>query len=281
MTKLKWLLFNHGDAWGVTFGICFMAMLFHAEFSGRAWLLAGGTALGYWMGFALNDYFDAPDDATDPKKRDRNFFALAEWPHWKAGVLFGTTFCVVLWIFAQYSPWGVPIFGLSIFAMWAYSAPPIRFKYRPGWDLLSHMLFVESYPYLVFMLLLGLPWLPVDWLIYSLLLLASLSAQLEQQLRDYEVDKANGNSFTVLVGRPVSNKLLQLVSVVVVTVLACGLIWQIMPLYMLPMACLALPILIHRSLGKARETGRLQRTGTVILVLGIAYLTIIARFVVA
>ncbi len=280
MTKLKWLFFNHGDAWGVTFGICFMAMLFHAEFSARAWLLAAGMSLGYWLGFALNDYFDAPDDAVDPIKRGRNFFSQVKWPVWAPWALFGVTFMLLLAVFAQYGGLGFIVIAISCFAMWAYSAPPIRFKYRPGWDLLSHMVFVESYPYLVFMLLLGLPWLAVDWLIYGLLILASLSAQLEQQLRDYEVDKLNGNSFTVTVGRPVANRVLQSVSILVIGLLVYGLISQILPLYMLPMVCFALPILLHRVVGRAENKGRLQRTGTIILIVGISYLTWVALFVV-
>lgn len=156
--------------------------------------------------------------------------------------------------------------------MWVYSAPPFRLKYRPVWDLLSHMLFVESYPYLVFMLLLGLPWLAVDKLMYGLLILASLSAQLEQQLRDYEVDKANGNSFTVAVGRPAANAMLRLITVGIVGGLIAGFVTDTLPLFMLPLALLATPILWHRVKGHAEKEGRWQTAGTVILVSGLVYL---------
>ena len=45
--------------------------------------------------------------------------------------------------------------ALSLLVMWTYSGRPFRLKSRPGLDLLTHALFVESYPYMVTLLLLG------------------------------------------------------------------------------------------------------------------------------
>jgi hypothetical protein len=75
---------------------------------------------------------------------------------------------------------------------WAYSAPPLRLKMRPGLDLLTHALFVQTFPYVVSLVLIRARWGLLDWVLLAILFLASLTAQLEQQARDFVVDVAGG-----------------------------------------------------------------------------------------
>lgn len=63
---------------------------------------------------------------------------------------------------------------------------------------------MQTFPYLIPLVLLEFTLLPFDVVIIPALLLASTASQLEQQLREYELDRRTERNFTTLVGRRVS-----------------------------------------------------------------------------
>ncbi len=101
--------------------------------------------------------------------------------------------------------------------MWSYSAPPMRLKSRPGLDVVTHGFFVLTFPYVMALLLVELSWTRLDWLLLGLVFLASSAGQLNQQIRDFDVDSCTDRNFTTTVG--IKTSILWLKVTTVLTVL--------------------------------------------------------------
>jgi 4-hydroxybenzoate polyprenyltransferase len=145
--SLTTLFTNHMDAWGVALIIAALALGVHDALSLRTAPVLLAVAGFYWLGFAFNDYQDAPFDALDEEKGRGNFFVANPIPaRWVAlglatlGIIFGVG-ALTLYGFR-----GILILTVSLSVIWAYSARPLRLKSRPGFDLLIHTFFVEAYP---------------------------------------------------------------------------------------------------------------------------------------
>lgn len=243
---LSLLFLNHIDAWGITFIISSLALLLHEALNVRTMLLVVGLTVGYWFAFAMNDYWDAPYDATDQRKAQRNFFVVQQVRPWQVGLVAGSVGILLLLLFASFGWRGIGIIALSLFVAWAYSAPPLRFKGRPGIDLLVHALFVETFPYLICLLLTRLPWTRLDAVLLTVLALASLSAQLEQQLRDFDVDAQTGATFATTVGRRHTTILLHASTALLMIVAIVNVLNGTIPLFVAAFGLIALPALLHR-----------------------------------
>lgn len=239
---------NHADAWGLTLIIVGVALWHHniPLATGGPLMLALGAC--YWLGFALNDYFDAPYDRLEPRKAQRSFFALAT-AH--LPIFYGLAGAVLLLtggVFFAYGATGAVVYGVGLAAMWAYSAPPLRLKSRPGFDLLAHMLFVQTFPYAACLLVLGLDWTSLDRALLACFALASLAAQLEQQIRDYDVDCRTEGTFTTRYGLSASAGLLRAITALLFANVGLHIAAGTIPAPLLPLALLALPALTHRFL---------------------------------
>lgn len=242
------LLLNHADAWGLTLLIGAVFLVLHPPITAQSLLLVASLGIAYWWGFALNDYFDAPHDAEEPKKALRNFFVQVRVS--RRGIWLATALILllVLLIFAQFGWRGWLVFGLGVGAMVGYSAPPFRLKSRPGFDLLTHMLFVQTFPYFTCLALLPITPQPIDATLLSFFLLGSLGAQLEQQIRDFEVDSRTDSNFTTRFGLHVTIPLLRLVTALLIFVVSSSILLGLIPLWMVPFALLASPVMLHRFL---------------------------------
>lgn len=235
------------DAWVAASLIALVALALHDEISLTTMLLVLALGIGYWAAFAINDFYDAPADALDERKGERNFFItypLSEWQIFTAVVIVCTP---LLLIFGQFGWRGWVVIGLSLLVMWGYSAPPVRFKDRPGIDLLVHALFVETFPYAVCVFLPAAEWMPLDFIIMSIVFLTSLTAQLEQQIRDYEVDRQAGTrNFVTHFGRLLTVRLLKVATILVSVMATAGVISGAIPLWLAPIGVIALPAMAHR-----------------------------------
>jgi lycopene elongase/hydratase (dihydrobisanhydrobacterioruberin-forming) len=243
---LTHLFFNHLDAWGVAVIFAALAMVIHSALSWQTTLLLPAMALGYWAAFALNDYYDAPFDAADPVKVRHNFFvgtAVAPPIIWGVGLAVMALPALAL---AQFGGRGVAVFCLCLLVMWGYSAPPLRLKSRPGLDLLTHALFVETFPYLACLFLIRATWTPLDSVMVAIAGLSSLTAQLSQQIRDFAVDMANGRTFTTTVGIPISRFLQRAATVALVVVAVGPALLGVLPALFVPFGLIGLPGVIQR-----------------------------------
>jgi 4-hydroxybenzoate polyprenyltransferase len=245
LANLK-LFTSHADAWGTTLLISSTPLLLHGRADLHAWSLVIAITVGYWLGFAVNDYFDAPHDAHEPRKAARSFF-VGRQPS-RAALLIGTAAVTLalFGVFASFGLRGIAMFALAFAVLWAYSAPPLRLKSRPGLDLLTHAMFVQTFPYTIPLVLLQIEPLPLDYGLISLFLLTSLTAQLEQQARDYEVDCLTDRNFTTRFGLGTTTALLRGLTVgllVYVVVLAFS---GVFPPELTPFGIICLPMFAHR-----------------------------------
>lgn len=245
------LFLNHADAWGITLIISLVALVVHPPFQGHYLSVPFVLAFCYWLGFAVNDYFDAPFDGQDAKKGRRNFFVGVPVKPVLMLIFVVVMSVALVLFFIPYGVKGLLVAAFGVFAIWAYSSPPLRLKSRPGFDLLMHMIFVQTFPFLACMTLVGLSWTRLDTALVSIFVLTSLSAQLEQQLRDYELDLETDRNFTTTVGVPTSAFLLKLTSGTLIILATFYVLAGIVPTYLVPFALLFLPLLIHRFFRQA------------------------------
>lgn len=250
----RWLL-HRGDAWAVTLVICLFAQVLHDQVTGWGAALSVALAAMYFFGYAVNDYFDADDDARDPAKAGLNVFV--DHPVSKKVFMvavLGTVTAIVA-VMARWGIRGIGAFVLYFGIMWSYSSPPFRFKHVPGLDLAMHATFALTYPYAVSLWLLDLGFGGRDALILALLFLFSLSGQLEQQLRDLEADAESSRTFATTVGRRGATMVLRLSMVGVVALVVVAVIVVDVPWGLAPAAVLVAPTVLFR-LGLWRVVSR-------------------------
>jgi chlorophyll synthase len=234
------------DAWQVAMIIATLPLLIHGAIRWQTAVLALAIAVGYWFAFALNDYFDAPFDALDRHKAARNFFVHVPVPAWVMALFSTVLLVTVAAVYAQFGLLGWLFWGISCFVAWAYSAPPLRLKMRPGLDLIIHALFVQTFPYVICMILIQASWTLLDWVLLAILALASLTAQLEQQVRDFVVDLEAGGTFTTWMGRKRVVRGLRGVTAVCLLIALISVLSGTIPWFLLPFGLIGLPALLHR-----------------------------------
>ncbi len=244
--ELAKLFLNHMDAWGLTLTIAFVCLAIHDAISWRnLGLLAALTGL-CWVSFAYNDYHDAPFDAQDRKKARRNFFVSTPIPHYWGMTALIAIVAILFAAFAGFGWAGLLVLSLSVLALWAYSAPPLRLKRRPGLDLLTHAAFVQTAPYLATLIVIETPWTPLDYMMLIIFVLSSLAGQLEQQARDFEVDSLTETNFAIWIGLKPTIAFLRIVTAALIIIAAVNIYLGAVPAYLVPFALIALPILVHR-----------------------------------
>ena len=239
-----WLIFNHADAWGMTFIIAAMSLALRGALTGGTLPIPFALALGAWFAFALNDRFDAPYDAHEPEKARRNVFTRGVNRPLDLILLVSGIALAVLYLSFGVRGAVLGITGLA--AAWAYSGRPLRLKTRPGFELFTHAAFVETFPYLAAVLLASAPLLPLDLLAWAILALTSLSAQLEQQARDYSVDSKFERNFTTVVGLETNHRLLSAASLLLLFSGITGALTGIIPPVLWPGMALTVPMIVHR-----------------------------------
>ncbi len=157
-----------------------------------------------WM---TNDYFDAPYDSLDPKKRTRNIFCSNKLTNnlYSGGYLILILPLGISLVFSFLL--GLEIFILTILIAlmgFFYSAPPIRFKEVPVADLITHGIYVGGF----FFLLGGAVITPLSslltqqpplFLVFLLLAIVDMSGiQYNSQLNDIKVDSKSKQQTTSL-----------------------------------------------------------------------------------
>lgn len=270
-TAVGQLFLNHIDAWSITGFIGAVALVAHGALTFPSGLLLLVLMLGYWQAFLLNDYFDAPFDRAEASKARYNFFVHHPQP---IGILLTVLLpinLVIAWGFFQYGGRGAALLLLCLAIMWAYSAPPLRLKSRPGWDLLVHSLFVETFPYWTCLYLTSVSWAALDYAILTLLFLASLTAQLEQQVRDYELDRRYERTFTTVVGRQRAFRVLQVCTALLIGAGLTTVLTGLIPWRFAPLGLIGLPVFLHRFFRPA-TAGRSRRLSWLALGVGALYI---------
>lgn len=268
------------DGWVSALILSTLAMLLHDAFTAKTILLLLAIVAGYIAAFIINDYYDAPLDAADPAKAQRNPFVHHSVSLvWVRGALVGLA-ALFLATFQPFGSKGVMILLLAVTVMWGYSAPPLRLKSRPGLDLLTHAVFMYTFPYWMCLILIGAAWTSLDYVILTLAFLSSVTAQLEQQARDFELDARTDTNFTTTFGLSTTVTLLKIGSLAGYVVFVLGAITRVLPVFLLPFGLIFLPGMAHRFLRRA-ETPRSERLVTITKVVGMLYVGLLLVFLVS
>jgi len=224
------------DAWGVALIVCSIALLVHDAVTPRNLLLVLAVTAAYGLGYAVNDYFDSPFDAQEAGKARHNFFVRHRLSPRRARAVFAAAVAVPLGVFASFGVRGLLVAATCVLVIWAYSAPPLRLKSRPGLDLLTHALFVQTFAYFICVFLTGAGWLRADAWLLAINFLASLSGQLAQQVRDFDLDSRTDVNFATTVGLPATATCLQGTTLAVVVTGVAGFVVGALPLILAPLA---------------------------------------------
>lgn len=275
------LLINHIDAWGVALNAALVAALLHPPTGWDALWTALVITFAYILGFAVNDYHDIAIDREDPKKALRNPFIIRPLSPRVARIGFIAGVVVICLGLLPHAGRGLIIFGLGVWALWAYSSPPLRLKARPGFDLLMHVAFVETFPYAVMLFLREYAVTWTDVILLTLFGLGSLASQLEQQARDFAFDSKHERNFTVAVGLRLNHALMRTVAGVAVAIALMGAMTGGLPPMMINYGLMVLPLMLHRIIrrktqGRTRAMSYVTLAGvtvyTVLLSIGAAWL---------
>lgn len=278
-SRFSWLsvVTHHADAWITTFAISVTALFVHGRLNPDNLLLSAAIAVGYWAAFALNDYYDIDVDRLDPQKTVNNFFIHLSDPLKSLRIILLLSAVFVVPVFWRYGWPALGVATVSAVVMWAYSAPPLRLKLRPIFDLAVHALFVQTFPYITTLILVKASWLPLDGVLLTLGLLTSSAAQLEQQIRDADQDARIGQTTTLLIGP--SRALVLLKSITGFTI-AYGLFFVaigIIPPAVAPIGIIAIPAIIPRFWRTVNQP-RPEKLIRFLLFIGVVYVVTLILF---
>lgn len=160
-----------------------------------------GNIITMSAAFVINDIEDAPDDALDPKKRERNVISNGTLDETTGRLAFWGMCAVAFALFALGGPWTALWGGVTLLVAYTYSARPIRLKSRPIVDVISHAYGAGTQVIIVGYFLYDADPGPA-WFIIIAITLISAYGQFYNQLDDYDVDKAAGlNNTTILMGK--------------------------------------------------------------------------------
>lgn len=264
--------FKRIDSWGASYIVCILALIPHHALSAQTGFLMAAITMNYWLGYLLNDYFDAPYDRMDTHKADRNIFVQSEMARQQIWYLIAFTLGVSAIPFLSFGWRGVIVLLIGLPMMWAYSAPPFRFKSKPGWDLLTHAIFVETWPYLICMWLIDATWTQLDAILISVCFLSSLNSQLNQQVRDFDVDSQTDTNFTTRVGLGKTILLLKLSTTAVVILGLFAILGGRVPWLFIPLGLAGVPISVHQLSHTLNNSGRIFPRRLVYLIMLLALL---------
>jgi 4-hydroxybenzoate polyprenyltransferase len=149
--------------------------------------------------FAINNYYDIDTDKENPRRINLNALASGKLSK-KTGMMFNLIFIIIpLTLSLFYSPMVFVFCGFLVFWMWAYSAPPLRLKGRPGVDLLWH--FIAFFALVLWGAFLAGDLSTLTFFVAISFGLFGCFAQIDNHIHDYAFDKASGaQTFAVWIG---------------------------------------------------------------------------------
>lgn len=262
------------DAWGVALIVASLPLIVHARVEPRSLLLVLAITAMYAFAYALNDYFDAPYDAHDARKSLTNPFVFSAFSRRTATIAMCLVLGFLVAVFAAFGIAGLASLALFLAVAWGYSSPPLRLKSRPGIDLLTHAVFVQSYPYALMVLLMGHGWLRADFALVAINFLGSLTGQLAQQVRDFEVDSKTDSNLATAIGLGPTRVLLRAATAATMLTVGLSLYFGIVPLALLPLAIVAFPRFALR-LVPDRAKGSMVSRSEIPVAMGFVYTVVL------
>jgi 4-hydroxybenzoate polyprenyltransferase len=257
-----WRLLRFNDyAGSVVFTTCLGVAAAGGSFGWKMVLVLVANWLVVGFAFMYNDIEDAPDDARDPKKVQRNPVTAGLISPQAANI---ASFAVAIVGFLLFLPLGTKatiLGGITVVLGFLYSYRPLRFKGIAVVDVVSHALMLSSFQllcgYFAFADVLNTAY------IAPLLSMTSASAygQLYNQVRDFEGDQLAGLKNTAgILGKPVATLLLQgLLTIAVAAGAYALIIQQIAPLWVFGFGFALLCIIVFPGVVRGIRNGHFHQ----------------------
>lgn len=227
----------------------------HGEFGWRLLCVLAANWLGVGFIFMINDVEDAPEDALNPAKAQRNPVSAGDLSEATAERLSTVVMLASALLFGLLGSWPFIIGGTCLIIGHLYSWRRVRLKTIPGVDLISHCLMLAALQFLAAQFTfepgyLG-PW------VFPLVMAISISlyGELFNEIRDYEGDVRAGIRHTATVLGPRVTHVLMWVLLVIggFSAVAAGVSGFIPPWVLLIMLVAAV-ILLARPVLRARHS---------------------------
>jgi len=173
--------------------------------------------------FIVNDFYDASHDSKDPEKRVRNLFCSPDTRQLGRAALY-TSLGLSLFFGGLVSPIILLIIVLFNILALFYSAPPIKLRDRPYWDWIFVFLWKGLIIYAGYVYFFGTNLFNGDIFLYGTLMIImvlSLISQLDNQIRDFVVDKTTNTDHSVQRLGYKSASILRRILIVFVFVFSC------------------------------------------------------------
>lgn len=209
-------------------------------------LIANILVVGF--AFMYNDLEDAPDDALDARKAQRNPISAGMISPRIGKAACAVVSALVLGLYAMLGGMTLLLGALCLALAFLYSWRVARLKAVPVADLLSHGLSLAGLQFLCayFAFDQGKPY---SWLFFLFVMLISVYGELNNELRDIEVDRKAGIRHTAdLIGVRWTKRLMVASLVCAVALLAVFLAMEMIPLWLLSVPLVITPMLFAEQL---------------------------------
>ncbi|OLS24781.1 MAG: 1,4-dihydroxy-2-naphthoate octaprenyltransferase [Candidatus Heimdallarchaeota archaeon LC_2] len=200
------------DAWVPPTIIGIIALIIHDELSSKNILLVIGLTIGFSLAYVVNDYFDAEADQHDELKSENNFFVHNSISKQIAVVTTLSIIMILFIIFVNFGYSGIILLAISLLMIFLYSSPKINLKSKPPFDILAHSIFIHTFPFFLVLYLIIGNFEVIDFFIMVVLFIASFIIQLENQVRDYNLDIVTSFNSTISWGLETSIRLIKITS---------------------------------------------------------------------
>lgn len=227
--------------------------IYDAELDWRLFMAMMGNLGAVAYAFMINEIEDAPDDAQDPTRGNRNPIVTGELSTKTAwiGACVVATFTVIFYALCGTLPF---ILGMATLVLaHLYSWKPVRLKARALIDILSHALFLSTLlfliPFYIYAENLG-----KLWVLALATFLISANGQFYNQVRDYEADRAAGlhNTASIL-GKQVTTLLAPGTVIGAFICLLVSTLQGVFPLWIGLVALVAIPLVVWLTWGNNQD----------------------------
>lgn len=149
--------------------------------------------------FAINNYYDIDSDKKNPRRMNINAIALDRISK-KNGSYFIIILTIIPLIITYFFRIEAFIFcAFILFLGWGYSAPPLRIKNKPIFDIVLH--FLGFFLFVIWGSFIAGSIGLINWLAAISIGIFSCIGQVDNHIRDYSYDKESGTqTFAVWIG---------------------------------------------------------------------------------
>ena len=220
-------------------------MAVQQEGAGLDWRLVAVTLATFLVvayAFIINDIEDAPDDALEESRRQRNPVSAGRVSLRVGYIALAVVALVTLGLYALGGSYAFLIGVVTLIISHLYSWRRVRLKAWPITDIVSHSLMLSGLLFLAGYFTYGIT--PgIIWFVFLGVTLFSSYGQLYNQLRDFAVDKEAGlHNTAILLGERNAKGLMYAMAILAAACFVIGIIGGAFPAWLLIVVIIAVPV---------------------------------------